>query len=65
MTEKTPAGMVRCTVDQPSALGRKAGDVIFMHPTDALEHHNLGIVKADPKFIADLEALDSKKRKEQ
>lgn len=56
------AGMVPCVLQR--ALGpHKAGARILMHPMDALEHHNLGIVQADKKFVDELKALDAAKRK--
>jgi len=57
------AGMVKCAVK--SAFGpHKTGASILMHPMDALEHHNLGLVEADKKFLDDLKVLDDAKRKQ-
>lgn len=55
------AGMVKCVVKTP--LG-EAGRQVLMHPMDALEYHNLGLVEADKGFLADLEKLDAAKRKQ-
>lgn len=57
-----PPGMVRCTVKKP--FGAHTQGTIYMHPMDALEHHNLGIVEADKSFLDDLKALEAAKRKE-
>lgn len=58
MTDKkapAPAGMVACA---------KGNETTYMHPRDAMEYHNLGLVEADPKFIDDLKKLDAAKRQE-
>lgn len=54
-----PTGMVRCTVKKPFGPHKK-GD-IYMHPMDALEHHNLGVVEADKSFLDDMKALNARK----
>lgn len=51
MAKNNPAhaGMIECEIVDPR-FG-KPGTKTLMHPRDALEHHKLGQVKADPTFI--------------